>query len=66
MKSPEINMQRQNARPHFSLKSLLVAVAGFSVLCIFSFVLVPELWSLVTETPSVRKGLVGILDLAVA
>jgi len=64
MKSKQ-NITEKNARKlRFSLKGLLVAFTGAAVLCLFFFVLAPELWLLVSESRTLRKTLVAIFGIA--
>jgi len=63
MHSPENKVCGKKSQPRFSLNAMLVVVAGFAVVYAFSFALLPELWLLITETPSMRNGLFWMLGL---
>ena len=59
-------------RTQFSLKLMLITVAGAAVGCTITFHLLPELWAWIGEAPAHRKtlfmvlGLVSVFSLIIA
>ena len=51
----------RSVRFRFGLRALLITVAGFAVAFAFVFVLLPELWSLATETAAAKRIFAGLL-----